>query len=270
MGQTTKIEWCDGSFNPVLGCLKIQPECTHCFAEVETFPRVMRGRGLELWGPPKTTARHVTGADNWKMPMRLERKAVKENRRVRLFCASMSDVFEDHPTWLAPRDWLITLIEMTPHIDWLLLTKRPGNMVRFTRSRWSGDWPKNVWAGTSGGTQKSFDENTAELKDVPAAVKFVSCEPLLASTRLGNTVDWLHWVIGGGESGPNARECDVQWMLDLGAECKEAGIPFFPKQLGSKPVFRGAPYEILTPKGGDLDELPAAIRKREHPKSAAA
>lgn len=234
-----------------MGCTKIQPECTHCYAENETPVRVHRGRGLELWGPK--AARHITGDENWRKPLKWNRDAAKLGERHRVFCASLADVFEQRVDLLVPRDRLIDLIEETPNLDWLLLTKRPENMVGMMGARWQ-TWPSNVWAGTTGGTQKTVDANVMELLGVPAAVHFLSAEPLLeridirdylsgeaSGYETGGPQGWqtgqrLDLVIAGGESGHSARPCDVGWIRSLRDQCKNAGTSFFCKQLGAKPV----------------------------------
>lgn len=275
MGTGSKIEWTTHTFNPWIGCLKIQPECTHCYAAVETFPRVQRAKGLELWGPPKTTTRHRTGPDNWKQPLKWNRDAALNDHlqvaltgrspaRPRVFCASMADVFEDNPILVPWRDDLLELIEKTDELDWLLLTKRPENMVRMAEHRWGDKWPEHVWAGTTGGTQKTLDANVTALKKVPAVTRFVSCEPLLERVTLfsvdedgQHSVGWnltavqhrtdygtgvehdvdaqpgIDWCIVGGESGSNARPCAIEWLQSLVDECRVAGVAAFVKQLGS-------------------------------------
>lgn len=182
MGDETKIQWTDHTFNPWLGCEKVSAGCKHCYAENDTPVRVHRGKGLELWGGD--AARVVTGADNWKKPARWNREAQAEGRRHRVFCASLADVFEDRRDLDAPRARLFALIEQTPWLDWQLVTKRPEDMVRFAPASWAKAWPLNVWAGTTVEDQPAADKRIPHLRRVPAVVRFLSMEPLLGAVDL--------------------------------------------------------------------------------------
>lgn len=128
MGVTTGIAWTDHTFNPWIGCAHVSPGCDHCYAEAGTSARIARGRGLPLWG--EGAARQVTSPDYWKQPLRWDRAAAKEGVRRRVFCASLADVFEDRRDLDAARCALWDMIEQTPNLDWLLLTKRPQNVLR--------------------------------------------------------------------------------------------------------------------------------------------
>jgi protein gp37 len=258
MGAGTNIEWCDHTFNPIWGCTKVSPGCTNCYAAA--FAHRL---GLDVWGPGGP--RRQFKQEHWDEPLRWNAVAEKAGLRQRVFCASMADVFEDHPIWELERPRLFSLIAKTPSLDWLLLTKRPENIRRFLpdpivhgvspavyRERpivgWIGEgdlasrraytmiWP-NVWLGTTVEDQQRADERLPHLLAVPSVVRFVSCEPLLERVDLS---PWLkaralHWVIAGGESGHGARPFDVRWAQELRADC-EGRAAFFMKQMGSVPV----------------------------------
>lgn len=295
MGERTKIEWTDHTFNPWWGCLRVSPGCEHCYAE--TFSKRI---GLKVWGPAKTTGRRMMSDAYWRGPEKWNRQAAKDGVRRRVFCASMADVFEDHPALPEPRARLFDLIERTPNLDWLLLTKRPENMVNMAPLRWTDGWPANVWAGTSVEDQKRLDERIPDLVRVPAAIRFLSCEPLIGPVEFSDAthrsdcvsvlgrpaLDGIHWVIVGGESGPGARPMDAAWARSIVAQCREAGAAPFVKQLGAKPIdyapdhqwFDGRDFHtggrtwlrLSDPKGGDWNEWPEDLRVREWPDSAAA
>src|SRR5262245_49470954 len=134
MGADSKIQWTDHTFNPWIGCAHVSEACRFCYAESERFVQVKRGQGVELWGP--NAARYVTSATNWKLPLRWNREALEVGERRRVFCASLADVFEDRRELDEPRSWLWALIERTPWLDWLLLTKRPENIWKMYPPRW--------------------------------------------------------------------------------------------------------------------------------------
>lgn len=264
MGENTKIEWCDHTFNPWMGCQKVSDACKFCYAETETPVRVLRGRGVELWGPSATRVK--TSVQTWQKPRQWDAKARREGVRRKVFCASLADVFEDREELNVLRSWLFQLIQETPNLDWLLLTKRPENVMRCVQavcdligparemaSSWLNGFPKkNIWIGTTVENQEMADRRIPELLNVPAAVRFLSCEPLLGAVNVSQhlrcqscldpSVCWctdarVNWVIAGGESGPNARPMHPDWARSLRDQCKEAGVPFLFKQWGDwKPI----------------------------------
>jgi protein gp37 len=254
MGENSSIAWTHHTFNPWIGCHKISPACKHCYAAVETFPRVQRGRGLELWGAD--AERHVTSDENWRKPIAWNRAAIKAGERHRVFCASLSDVFEHRTGEVGgklddARARLWKLIEATPQLDWLLLTKRPENAPRMMPEAWLSDVPENVWVGTTVEDQEHAQKRIPMLRRVPAAVHFLSVEPMLGPVVLDDRwLEWLptgpdengdsrllppiRWVIAGAESGPHARGCDVAWIRSLVEQCKaHPYLACFVKQLGA-------------------------------------
>jgi protein gp37 len=230
MAKDSKIEWTHHTFNPWWGCTKVSPGCKHCYAEAWA-----KRTGQQIWGV--SAPRRELSDAYWKQPHAWNNEAGRRGVRARVFCASMADVFEDRRDLDAKRARLWPLIEATPHLDWLLLTKRPQNMRCL--APWGERWPRNVWAGATAENQRWAEKRIPVLLDVPAAVRFVSAEPLLGPVNLGS---WLqsdsagpriNWLIAGGESGPHSRPMNPEWARALRDQCKEAGIPFLFKQWGN-------------------------------------
>lgn len=251
MGGKTGISWTDHTFNPWWGCTKVSPGCASCYAE--TFSK---RTGHDIWGPGK--ARRTFGAKHWAEPLAWDAAAEKAGRRAKVFCASMADVFdEEAPAGELERLW--ALIRAMPHLDWQLLTKRPERIVQSLPVDWNWNgrvgYP-NVWLGASVEDQARADQRIPLLLQVPAAVRFLSCEPLLgplefsdvtkrsdAVSQLGRkALAGIHWVIVGGESGPGFRPMDKAWARSIRDQCAAADVAFFYKQDGG-----------LRPGHGDLD-----------------
>lgn len=294
MGVETKIQWTHHTFNPWRGCTKVSPGCQHCYAEATSKrnPTV-----LGEWGPGGRRA--IAAESYWRLPLRWDRAAAEAGERRRVFCASLADVFEHNPAVEAARARLFTVIDSTPNLDWLLLTKRPENILHFWHTHtetdehgrvWGASKPTrlefrrdNVWLGTSIEDQQRANERLPELFRCRklAAVLFVSLEPLLGPVDLLNVSRWkdagrwwgkalgdsLDWAIIGGESGHDARPCDLAWVRSLIGQCFDGGVAPFVKQLGARPVadFDDASVDFRDPKGGDPDEWPADLRVREFP-----
>ncbi|MDP9316786.1 MAG: phage Gp37/Gp68 family protein [Chloroflexota bacterium] len=223
MGQKSTIEWTDNTFNPWWGCTKVSPGCVHCYAE--TFSTRYR---FDVFGPRKS--RRTFGETYWQEPFKWNRQAVHTGKRARVFCASMADVFEDNQSIEAERAKLWSLIAETPMLDWLLLTKRPQNILRFVP--WDDNWPANVWAMTSVENQEQAEKRIPILLEVPAIVRGLSVEPLIGQVDLEPWLAGIQWVIVGGESGQGARQMQIDWVLSLRDQCVQAGVPFFFKQWG--------------------------------------
>ncbi len=281
MSENSKIEWTDSTFNPWIGCTKVSPGCAHCYAETLMDTRY----GRVKWG--KGNPRQRTSEANWNLPLKWNRdagralenwKTAVENgagmempHRPRVFCASLADWLDDE----VPIEWLadlLTLIHDTPNLDWLLLTKRPENWYSRIKQvsqhlvgklpsdvfYWLADWregrnfiPHNIWIGTTVEDQERADQRIPALLKIPAAVRFLSCEPLLGPVDLwgaryphagggqcGAISSWhkegdgIHWVICGGESGKDARPMHPDWARSLRDQCQAAGVPFLFKQWG--------------------------------------
>lgn len=245
MGATTKIAWCDHTFNPWRGCTKVSQGCANCYAEMLSLrnPTV-----LGEWGAKGVRA--IGTESYWKLPLGWDRKAKADNVRRRVFCASLADVFEERAELDAHRLRLFGIIKQTPNLDWLLLTKRPTFAKRWLREC-GLVMPENVWMGTSAENQEMADERIPVLLSIPATRHFVSCEPLLGEVDLmpyfsdsefqhdaTYAYGGLDWVIVGGESGAKARPMKADWARSLRDQCGKAGVAFFFKQWGEHhPVF---------------------------------
>lgn len=245
MAENTKIEWCDHTFNPWIGCTKVSPACDNCYAAT----RDMRFTGGACWGAK--ASRQRTSPANWKKPLLWNRKAQQQGIRYKVFCASLADVFDNHksilPVW---RQDLWDLIHATPHLDWLLLTKRPQNIEKMKPKFW-GRIKSHVWLGTTVENQREADRRIPHLIKHDSAVRFLSCEPLLGELAL---LYWLieqpgiDWIIAGGESGPNARPSHPDWFRSLEQQCIHANVPFHFKQWGE---FRPCNDDELPERFGD-------------------
>lgn len=254
MAEQTGISWIDSTFNPWIGCAKVSPGCDHCYAEVSTPSRTM----AIVWGPNE--ARKRTGVSNWNLPRRWNAGHAEffaqHGRRRRVFCASLADVFDNKadPVW---REELWKLIRETPNLDWLLLTKRIGNVPAMLPADWGGGYA-NVWLGISVVNQEEADRDIGKLVAVNAKTRFISMEPLLGEVNLRLTRSaplWagdgpdatcmatdrlgIHWVIVGGESGPHARPMEQEWVESLRSQCNRAHVAFFFKQWGGSDRDKG-------------------------------
>lgn len=319
--ENSKIEWTHHTFNAWEGCEKVSAGCANCYAE----QRDRQYHGGSHWGSNGT--RKMMSEGYWKQPLKWNvcryqcslcgawnhpnsticaKKGclATENdfvivKRPRVFCSSLADVFENRPELLEPRRRLFDLISDTPNLDWLLLTKRPENVLDNVPVKWLGDgFPDNVWLGASVENQEQADKRIPELLKIPAAVRFLSCEPLLGDVsfqRQIRGIEWnlltgeqreggfrsrpgrgIDWVIVGGESGTGAREFDIKWARSLQNQCADAGVAFFLKQLGANaignitsasvgPVALNKDGWLKDKKGGDWNEWPEDLRVRQMP-----
>lgn len=237
MAESTAIAWTDHTFNPWWGCARVSPGCQNCYAE--TFSKrvgySISGSKAPLWG--KQSERRFFGDKHWAEPLKWDRAAADAGRPALVFCASMADVFEDRPELDGERERLWSLIGETPHLIWLLLTKRPENVYGAVPLRWTWeqgvDWPQNVWIGTTVEDQQRADERLPHLADIPAPVRFLSMEPLLEGVRLSAwMLNAVQWVIVGGESGPGHRTFNEAWARAIRADCDLYQTPVFFKQHG--------------------------------------
>ena len=224
MAKFSSIEWTDHTFNPWWGCTKVSPACDHCYAE-----SLARRFGHDVWS--RGQPRRFLSDSYWQQPLRWNAVAERSGRRQRVFCASMADVFEWRKGLTPWRERLWRLIDETPNLDWLLLTKRPHLAALLTP--WGEEWPHNVWLGATVENQRFANKRIPHLESSRACVRFLSCEPLLGPLDLDR---WLSrgvdWVIAGGESGPKARPSDPDWFYNLRKQCTENSIPFLFKQWG--------------------------------------
>lgn len=226
MGFQTKIQWTDHTFSPWWGCSRVSDACKHCYAA-----DLARRFKLPIWGGEESS-RKMQSDRYWRDPIAWNRRAAKIGRRERVFCASMSDVFEDRRDLDASRERLWKLIEETPALNWLLLTKRPQHAKAM--APWKGPWPRNIWLGTTTENQACVNERIPFLLENDVAVRFISCEPLLEAIDLGPWLgrDRVTWAIVGGESGKGARPMPNDWARSVRDQCQKAGVAYFYKQTG--------------------------------------
>lgn len=322
----TTIQWTDETWNPTTGCSRVSEGCRNCYIE-RTPPFRMAGR--KLGDPVQFHPDRLDAPLHWKKPRRV-------------FVNSMSDLFHEEVSVYFIND-VLARVALVPHCTFQVLTKRPRRMLEYftdahgngTPGRegvvkgaamsvlgyyWEYDhrdvlsrpWPlPNLWLGVSVEDQKTADERIPILLQTPAAVRFLSVEPLLGRVDLhrggfsllnrlkspsGKWHEKVDWVIVGGESGPNARHCDVNWIRSIVEQCKAANVPVFVKQLGSNCIDRNdadfegdtsdswpmgsrfeqeyseQPYQgtygqvRLHKKGGLPEEWPEDLRVREYPR----
>lgn len=290
MGEKTAITWTDHTFNVWIGCHKISPACRDCYAA-----RYDARWGGGHWG--LNAPRRFFADKHWNDPIRWNRAAMKAGERRHVFCSSLADVFERHPVDETnaqmddARLRLWRIIELTPRLDWLLLTKRPENIADMLPRSWLDGPLKNVWHGTTAENQDEFDKRWAHLAKVPAAVRFLSVEPMLGPVDLARALppcdcDGMFsrshnpsrgcpvhdvtakprpdWAIVGGESGGNARRMDPAWALDVKRQCQGAGVAFFMKQTG---VVLGREWGCKHPHGAAPAEWPIEFRVQQFPKA---
>lgn len=309
--RNTKIEWADHTWSPWRGCTKVSPGCANCYAEAlsRRNPAV-----LGEWGPGRPRVFNK----NWDQ--------VKRWNSISSASRASTTIFPSLCDWLdsdVPIDWLAQFLELihdTPSLRWLLLTKRPENWDKRSlevaqlwagdglnhRVKWLIDWrrgfwiPSNVWFGTSVEDQKRADQRIPVLLEIPAAVRWLSVEPLLGQVDLS---EWtgicsqhhpdgsetpiqkpLHWIVVGGESGPKARPCSIEWIRSLVNQCKASETPVFVKQLGAHPIIQerelwrmngqpeewvpgdgNVPMRVKHAKCGDPIEWPEDLRVRQFP-----
>lgn len=212
----TKIEWADEVWNPVTGCTKVSPGCDHCYAE--RMARRLKGTGLRKYARGFEVTLHPAALAepcSWRKPRRV-------------FVCSMGDLFHHRVPTPFVKEVFRIMAEHGRH-RFLVLTKRAARMASLRRRL---PWPPNVWLGVSV-ERADFMGRVEMLKTMPAAVRFVSFEPLLGPIGLTpEALDGIHWVIVGGESGPGARPMKPEWVRAIRDACIETGTPFFFKQWG--------------------------------------
>jgi protein gp37 len=331
MAANSNIEWTDASWNPVRGCKVVSPGCTNCYAMKQAHRFSGKGKAYEgltkmskggpVWtGAARTVPELLDAPLHWKKPRRI-------------FVNSMSDLFHEDVPFQFIADVFAVMACTTRHI-YQVLTKRPQRVLEWFRwlelgtfkfptqvdplkvwPQWTPArggrggydncgpaWPlENVWLGVSVEDQARADERIPLLLQTPAAVRWISAEPLLGPVDLrripfvdgdqrhkqdaltgealmygtginGNPdivvrtepiLKKLHWIVVGGESGPGARPCSLDWIRSLIEQCRTAGVPIFVKQLGAHGTF--AKRRLKNRKGGDPAEWPEDLRVREYP-----
>ncbi len=264
----TSIEWTDETWNPVTGCTKVSAGCQHCYAETFAHRQMgpWKGRAFE---DVRCHEERLDAPLHWRNPRRV-------------FVNSMSDLFHpDVPDAFIDR--VFAVMAQCPEHTFQVLTKRPERMRVFV-SRWDpqdlAPLPlPNVWLGVSAEGQATLDTRWHHLRVTPAAIRFLSLEPLLEPVDFQTMYEYLDtetlvlpdWVVVGGESGPTARPCDVAWIRSIIRQCRAAGVPCFTKQLGARPTGWWSNAlgprigRVKHPKGGDPAEWPEDLRVREMP-----
>lgn len=291
MGEHSHISWTHHTFGPWWGCVEVSPACDSCYA------RTLAHRwGFDVWGKDKP--RRFFGEKHWNEPRKWNAKAAKQGQRARVFCASMADVFEDRRDLDPWRLKLWKLIEETPDLDWMLLTKRADCIKTMLPEAWLSEPRPNVWLGVTAENQRRAEERIPVLLEVPAAVHWISAEPLLSAIdfslwmagakravtddvldapdgalvdgfeRVGDTWkrrDGISWIITGGESGADARRMDPAWARDILLQCRAAGVSYHFKQKGR---VLSAEMGCKDREGKDAAEWPEDLRVQEFPKVA--
>lgn len=250
MSDKSSISWCDATWTPVLGCTRVSDGCTRCYAEqlsarLERFGQATyRGltntlpNGEVRWsGTVRTLPERLDWPLKWKTPRRI-------------FVTSMADLFHEQvPDSFLDAVWAV--MGATPH-TYQVLTKRPERMLAYC-ARHRGPLP-NVWLGTSVEHQAAADERIPLLLQTPAAVRFLSCEPLLGPVVLPLADGGIHWVIVGGESGRGYRPLQMEWLESIVEQCQAAGVPVWVKQDSG-------------PRPDQWGRIPERLRIREFPRS---
>ncbi len=243
MTTRTRIEWTEVTWNPVTGCTKLSAGCKHCYAE--RMATRLQAMGNPRYGNGFSVTLHddlIDAPRRWKTPRRI-------------FVNSMSDLFhEDVPESFIGRVFQ-TMVE-SPRHQFQILTKRSERLSMLSRSL---PWPRNVWMGVSV-ENAAVSARVDDLRTVPAAIRFLSCEPLLGPLD-DLSLDGIDWVIVGGESGPRARPLEPNWVRGLRERCRAHGIPFFFKQWGG--VRKDRTGRELD--GRTYDELPSPGDRAAHP-----
>jgi protein gp37 len=242
MADGTKIEWCTTSWNPITGCTAVSEGCQNCYAK--RMANRLRGRCGYPVGDPFGVTFH---------PERLEQLRRWKSPRL-IFVCSMADIFHTRAIGLSYTMRSLIAMKSSPQHAYLLLTKRPELAVEFKQ-----DFADNIWLGATAENQQRANGRIPILRDIPAAHRFVSVEPMLGPVDLFPYVG-LDWVIVGGETGPGARPCNPDWMRSLRDQCAEACVPFFLKQMSGKQAIpedlqiRQVPKELkrfFKAKGGE-------------------
>lgn len=259
MGETSAIQWTDATWNPWTGCHKISPGCKFCYMYTD---KKRYGQDPTVVARSKTT---FSDPLKWKEPRKV-------------FTCSWSDWFiEEADNW---RSEAWEIIRGTPQHTYQILTKRPERIRECLPADWGMGY-SNVWLGTSIENQ-DYGERVKYMAGLPAAVRFLSIEPLLGPLDLGLGYAYLEWVIVGGESGPSARPMRREWLQRILGDARLANVPVFVKQLGAafsdevngiagkslKVPSEASPLisrRLKDPKGGDWTEWPEQLRIREFP-----
>ena len=305
--MSTNIQWCDETWNVIVGCSRVpgSPGCARCYAakaakspRLQQFPQYQT---VSNWdGKVEFVKSQLIKPLSWKKPKRI-------------FVCSMADLFHANVS----DEWIhqvMAVVALSPQHAFQILTKRPERMKEYfsqqsLRVKWYEaakehlwdavsekfeglinlqqyfiDQPfplPNVWLGTSTENQQMADKRIPILLQIPAAVRFLSCEPLLEEIDLrqggaiqkliSDSYEWelvnedIQWIVVGGESGPNSRPCHMEWIESIVQQCLQSKTPVFVKQLGANAIFGGQRFKTRDKKGGDIEEFPQELQVREFP-----
>jgi protein gp37 len=271
VGEITKISWADSTFNPWIGCTHAGDGCKNCYAEAQNKRYNWNGGG---WGD--AAPRKLTSEKNWTDPVRWDIKAEagrrgKDGKHWLVFAGDLCDIFDPRGNEEA-RLVMWELFRETPHLTWMILTKRPQFIERYLPSDW-GEGYHNVWLGTTAENRRHGYPRINALRKVPAKIRFVSFEPLLEDV---SDVDLtgIQWAVVGGESGAKARPFDVDWARAIKRQCKKFSTKFFFKQLGRKAQLNGVRFPMSHQKpdgkkdvhGVMMANFPSDLQVQEWPK----
>lgn len=252
----TSIQWAHYTFNGWWGCEKVSAACRDCYAETWA-----KRTGHAVWGAD--APRRFFGEKHWNEPVLWNRAAAEAGERRRVFCASMADVFEDRRDLDIARGRLWSLIWSTPHLDWMLLSKRWGlvDIEEMVAGSWRAQWPSNAWAGATVEDRASAVIRLPALGAVPAKTRFLSVEPMLEDVSAIDLTG-IHLVIIGGESGRRPRPLDLEATDRLIARCRAYDTAVFVKQMGEA---WARAHGAADNHGGDPAEWEERFRVREMP-----
>ncbi|MBD2437402.1 phage Gp37/Gp68 family protein [Nostoc sp. FACHB-110] len=301
--MTTNIQWTDETWNPIVGCSRISPGCSKCYAataaasaRLQQFPQYQKVKDWD--GTVEFVKNQLLKPLSWKKPKKI-------------FVCSMSDLFHEN----VPDEWIdkvMAVAAICPQHTFQILTKRPERaleyftsenrfacidyqayeILRADRAPYYREHPvvklplKNVWIGTTVENQAMANKRIPLLLQIPAVIRWLSVEPLLGEIDLreagmiqrliSDNYEWeniseeISWVVVGGESGSGARPCNLAWMRSLARQCQDAEVPAFVKQLGSRPFYLKCgekyPYKISDKKGGVITDFPEDLQIRQFPK----
>lgn len=265
----SKIQWTEETWNPIVGCTKVSQGCKHCYAEVMAkrikamghvahYQDVVDERGWT--GQMRLAPRHIL-----EMPLRRRKPTT-------YFVNSMSDLFHEGVEY-TDLTHIFEVMNSASRHTFIILTKRADRMREFIPDWFRVGQPR-IWCGVSVEDQATADERLHHLVRTPAAIRLVSYEPALGPVDFSPWMDSIDWIIVGGESGPKAREFEVNWARDVKAVCEEHSTAFFMKQMGRRPYIaipgKAVWLELKDSKGGDISEWPEDLRVREIPERVTA
>ena len=267
----TKIEWTDSVWNPVRGCSMVSRGCERCYAMKQAHR--FSGRGAPYEGLTELGPNGPRWAGKIRLVPELLDRPLHWKKPRRIFVNSMSDLFHED----VPEDFIFQCYQQMGAAFWhtyQILTKRPQRALEIlpriserlhAEGRTRLEYWKHVWLGVSCEDQKTADERLMILRDIPNAMPWVSYEPALAGVDFSVHLDFLRWIVCGGESGPSARPFNIQWARDVIQQCRSTGTKVFFKQAGSNAVLDNKRIRLMDRKGGDWSEWPE-LKVREYPR----